>query len=115
MTLRLIGAGLGRTGTMSLKLAYEQLTGERCYHMSEVFNGDNHVRTWRAAANGDNSVGVSGIGWNLSHRMMRVSNQSTGSAAVSTLQHAARTSIEAGDNIASVSYSGADTNSKRNA
>ena len=67
--------------------------------------------TGSAAANGDNGIGVSGIGWNLSHRMMRVSNLSTGSASVSTLQHAARTSIEAGDNIASVSYSGADTNS----
>lgn len=67
--------------------------------------------TGSAAANGNNSIGVSGIGWNLSHRMMRVSNQSSGSAALSTLQHAARTSIEAGDNIASVSYSGADTSS----
>ncbi len=63
------------------------------------------------AANGNNSIGVTGIGWNLSHRMMRVSNLSSGSAAMSTLQHAARTSIEAGDNIASVSYSGADSSS----
>ncbi|WP_419190291.1 PKD domain-containing protein [Saltatorellus ferox] len=67
--------------------------------------------TGSAAANGNNGVGVSGIGWNLSHRMMRVSNVSTGSASLSVLQHAARTSIEAGDKIASVSYSGADTNS----
>ena len=63
------------------------------------------------AANGNNSIGLTGIGWNLSHRMMRVSNSSGGSASLSTLQHAARTSIEAGDNIASVSYSGADTSS----
>ena len=67
--------------------------------------------TGSAAANGDNGIGVSGIGWNLSHRMMRVSNVSTGSASMSVLQHAARTSIEAGDNIASVSYSGADSSS----
>lgn len=67
--------------------------------------------TGSAAANGNNSIGVTGIGWNLSHRMMRVSNLSSGSASVSTLQHAARTSIEAGDQIASVSYSGADTSS----
>ena len=64
-----------------------------------------------AAANGDNGKGVAGTGWNLSHRMMRVSNVSTGSAAVSVLQHAARTSIEAGDKVASVSYSGPDTSS----
>ncbi len=67
--------------------------------------------TGSAAANGNNGIGVTGIGWNLSHRMMRVSNVSTGSASVSTLQHAARTSIEAGDKVASVSYSGADASS----
>jgi len=64
-----------------------------------------------AAANGNNGLGVTGVGWNLSHRMMRVSNVSTGSASLSVLQHAARTSIEAGDRVASVSYSGADTSS----
>lgn len=63
------------------------------------------------AANGDNGVGVSGMGWNLSHRMMRVSNSSGGSASLSNLQHAARTAIEAGDRVASVSYSGADSSS----
>ena len=36
MTLQVIGAGLGRTGTTSLKLALEQLLGGRCYHMLEV-------------------------------------------------------------------------------
>ena len=64
-----------------------------------------------AAANGDNGVGVSGVGWNLSHRMMRVSNSSGGGAFMSDLQHAARTSVEAGDKVASVSYSGVDTSS----
>jgi PKD repeat protein len=64
-----------------------------------------------AAANGNNGVGVSGVGWNLSHRMLRVSNSPGGSAYLSDLQHAARTSIEAGDRVASVSYSGADANS----
>ena len=37
MTLRVIGAGIGRTGTMSLKLALERLLGGPCYHMVEVF------------------------------------------------------------------------------
>lgn len=64
-----------------------------------------------AAANGNNGVGVSGVGWNLSHRMMRVSNSSGGSSSQATLQHAARTSIEAGDKVASVSYSGVDSSS----
>ena len=39
----------------------------------------------RTAANGNNSIGLTGVGWNLSHRMMRVSN-SSGSASLSTLQ-----------------------------
>jgi len=64
-----------------------------------------------AAGNGNNGVGISGVGWNLSHRMLRVSNSSTGSAYMSTLQHAARTAVESGDKVASVSYSGADTSS----
>jgi subtilisin family serine protease len=61
-----------------------------------------------AAANGNNGIGVVGVGWNLSHRMLRVSNSSSGDAYISTLQHAARTSIEKGDRVASVSYSGVD-------
>ena len=36
MTMQLIGAGLGRTGTMSLKLALERLLGGTCHHMKEV-------------------------------------------------------------------------------
>jgi len=37
--LQVIGAGLGRTGTMSLKLALEHLGFGPCYHMSEVLVG----------------------------------------------------------------------------
>ena len=36
MALRLVGAGVGRTGTHSLKLAIERLTGAPCYHMSRA-------------------------------------------------------------------------------
>jgi hypothetical protein len=36
MNLRVVGAGLPRTGTHSLKLALEHLLGGRCYHMSEI-------------------------------------------------------------------------------
>ncbi len=59
-----------------------------------------------AAANGNNANGVSGVGWNLGHRMMRVSNQSNGSSTISTLNHAARTASDAGDRVANISYSG---------
>src|SRR5947207_3338150 len=37
MSLKIIGSGLGRTGTYSLKLALEQLGFGKCYHMAELF------------------------------------------------------------------------------
>jgi hypothetical protein len=37
MALKIIGTGLGRTGTHSLKLALEQLGFGKCYHMAELF------------------------------------------------------------------------------
>ena len=37
MPLSVIGAGFGRTGTMSQKLALDQLGFGPCFHMSEVF------------------------------------------------------------------------------
>jgi hypothetical protein len=49
MTLRIVGAGLGRTGTHSLKIALEQLLGGPCYHMVEVFGHPEHVPMWHAA------------------------------------------------------------------
>jgi len=52
MTLRVVGAGVGRTGTHSLKLALEQLLGAPCYHMLEVFGHPEHVPSWAAAADG---------------------------------------------------------------
>ena len=52
MALRVVGAGLGRTGTMSLKIALERLLGAPCYHMAEVFRHSEHVSHWHAAARG---------------------------------------------------------------
>lgn len=52
MPLRVIGAGLGRTGTLSLKSALERLLGGPCYHMAEVFSHPGHIKVWRAAARG---------------------------------------------------------------
>ena len=53
MGLRLVGAGLGRTGTLSLKAAVERLTGGRCYHMLEVFGRPDDVPVWRRATRGE--------------------------------------------------------------
>jgi len=39
MALQVIGAGVGRTGTLSLKLALERIGFGPCYHMTEVLAG----------------------------------------------------------------------------
>lgn len=45
--LKIIGAGWGRTGTMSLKAALEILTKERTHHMVRVFEeGAAHQQLW---------------------------------------------------------------------
>jgi Sulfotransferase domain len=38
VSLKVVGAGVGRTGTASLKLALEQLLQGRCHHMLEIFS-----------------------------------------------------------------------------
>ena len=53
MTLEIIGAGFGRTGTMSLKVALEELGFGPCYHMIEVFEYPEHVSLWEAAIRGE--------------------------------------------------------------
>ncbi len=50
--MKVIGAGFGRTGTYSLKVALEMLGIGPCYHMVEVFEHPEHVAVWQAAADG---------------------------------------------------------------
>jgi len=52
MGLRVVGAGLGRTGTASLRVALSQLLGAPCYHMLEVFARPQDAPVWRDAAYG---------------------------------------------------------------
>jgi hypothetical protein len=52
--MRVIGAGFGRTGTMTLKAALEELGAGPCYHMVEVLWGDtSRLPLWQAAARGE--------------------------------------------------------------
>lgn len=53
MALSIVGAGFGRTGTLSLKSALETLGFDKCYHMSEVFVTPGHAQVWHAAARGE--------------------------------------------------------------
>jgi len=52
MPLEIIGAGFGRTGTNSLRLALEHLGFGPCHHMHEVAADPRQVPIWEAAAQG---------------------------------------------------------------
>ncbi|MEM7105541.1 MAG: sulfotransferase family protein [Bacteroidota bacterium] len=47
MSLKIIGAGLGRTGTTSLKFALEHLGYTRCYHMIELADDHSRLKYWK--------------------------------------------------------------------
>jgi hypothetical protein len=52
MALQAIGAGFGRTGTHSLKIALETLGLAPCYHMVEVFAHLEHAEVWDGLGKG---------------------------------------------------------------
>ncbi len=53
MALTVIGAGFGRTGTNSLKIALEILESQPCHHMREVFPSENQINWFHNKANGE--------------------------------------------------------------
>lgn len=53
MDLRILGAGMGRTGTLSLKAAIEQLGLGPCYHMTRIFEHPEHPPLWQRFATGE--------------------------------------------------------------
>jgi hypothetical protein len=50
MALKVVGAGFGRTGPLSLKHALEKIGYGPCYHMMEVFPRPDHVAMWHRLA-----------------------------------------------------------------
>jgi len=46
MSIQVIGAGMARTGTLSLKLALEQLGYIKCHHMMEVMQSPANLVYW---------------------------------------------------------------------
>ncbi len=74
MSLKVIGAGFGRTGTHSLKLALEMLGFAPCHHMVEVFAHPGQSEQWEAIARGgtpdwDALLGgyKAGVDWPICH------------------------------------------------
>ena len=52
MSLKVVGAGVGRTGSNSLKLALEQLLSAPCHHMFEIRDDLMQVAVWTEAIEG---------------------------------------------------------------
>lgn len=53
MALKVIGAGFGRTGTVTMQAALEKLGFGPCYHMASVLNDPAMPARWEAAADGE--------------------------------------------------------------
>ena len=51
--MKVLGAGFGRTGTMSLKIALEKLGIGPCYHMREVVSHPSHIKIWYDISHGE--------------------------------------------------------------
>src|ERR1700722_12791584 len=49
---KVVGAGVGRTGTHSLKLALEQLLDAPCHHMLEILGDPEQIPAWIDAIEG---------------------------------------------------------------
>jgi hypothetical protein len=50
---KIIDVGLGRTGTMSLKHALEELGFNKCYHFSNIHEHLEHLDLWQAVSRGE--------------------------------------------------------------
>jgi len=53
MALSIVGAGFGRTGTTSMKMALETLGLGPCHHMKELLANTAQLALWRSVARGD--------------------------------------------------------------
>jgi hypothetical protein len=52
MALKIIGSGFGRTGTLSLKRALEQMVLGPCHHMEELLVHPEQVHFWQGIVAG---------------------------------------------------------------
>lgn len=52
MALQVIGAGFGRTGTLSMKAALEKLGYDKCHHMLEVIPSQTQIDAWHHISQG---------------------------------------------------------------
>jgi hypothetical protein len=86
----------------------EDKLAESAGGLVEDINGHGTHVSGCGAAQGNNGIGVSGVGWNFKVMHCRVTNSTGGGASLDNLMDAARWAIEHGAKTASVSYSGVD-------
>ncbi|WP_027133249.1 sulfotransferase family protein [Geminicoccus roseus] len=55
MSLKIIGSGFSRTGTLQVKMALEQLGFGPCHHMTELLGDPKQLRCWQALAAGEDA------------------------------------------------------------
>lgn len=53
MALEVIGAGFGRTGTLSMKVALERLGFDKTHHMEDVFRSPRQAELWHRVGLGE--------------------------------------------------------------
>ena len=93
MTIKIVGAGFGRTGTMSMKLALEQLGLGKCHHMEEVFDNPWQLPHWQRFTRGEtpdwNTV-LSGysctVDWPSAHFWRQIHRDHPGSKVILTVR-----------------------------
>jgi subtilisin family serine protease len=85
--------------------AVDQLTEAQGGQVNDINGHGTHVAGC-AAAIGNNSIGVTGVGWNFRIMMVRVTNSSGGSSSMTYLTRGARWAVDNGAKTISVSYSG---------
>jgi subtilisin family serine protease len=75
--------------------------------ISDINGHGTHV-SGCGAANGNNGVGLSGVGWNFKIRFVRTSNSPGGGASFDDILSGARWAVDHGSKTMSASYSGVD-------
>lgn len=85
---------------------YNSISGLWEYQGGDISPLNTHgtLTTGAAAANGNNGVGVCGVGWNLGHRMLRPTDDPDEGAYGSEILECVRVSAEAGDKVVSCSW-----------
>lgn len=99
------------------KEAYNAVTQTWESQGAFIIDDNNHGThcTGIAAANGNNGIGISGVGHNFSHRSLKVSTNAGGGSDLPFMVNAIKTAADNGDQVITFSYTGGFTSPIRDA